>query len=869
MELAEMTGAIPADCDYRLITTEEQLDELCDEINNAKLIAVDTETEGLAYEDVIVGLCISTAPKTGRYIPIRHSRPISDDSAISERFPNQLDPTLVFAKLGPLLERVPSTGHNVKFDLKMLWKEGVAVNFIHDTLIQAHLLGRYNSGERGLKDLVARHLGHKMADLDSLFEPVRRGRKKIIAPATLSPQQIFLYGCEDGDYSLQLFNFLYPIMQKSINARLYEIEMRLVKVVAEMEALGVPTSSKFLSDRLIEATALLKRLDFEIQEEIRRAVGEPDLEVNLSSPKQLGEVIYEKLGLPVEHLTATGAPSTAGAVLEAMADKHPIMERIHTYRLLKKLTSAFLEKNLGHVHEDGRIRGNFNQLGTASGRFSSSQPNLQQIPKDQTFHLWPADTLELSQIEDAFPDTLREIEDDEGKWEAYEPQAEEWGNYYLGHAIEKQFSVHDDQIWQAWKCKTRQFITASKDHYILEADYSQIELRIMAGESQEPTLLDAYNSGDDVHRRTAAVIFGVPFENVTDKQRHIGKTINFSLLYGAGPHKISQTLNMPLNECKDIVHKYFQNLPLIQTWINTKKYEARVDGYAKTRFGRIRYFPLIKSPDQNMRAKEEREAVNHNIQGAAADVMKMALIRIDSRMKKYFGHKVKIVCTVHDSVILEVHDSCDPAQVIKVLKDAMEIRPFANWPTLQIDVGVGPSWSESEKFKGNTDTVEFPETIDLDALPKVRVRRWGREREGHAPDEDYYIEYVPPVEEVVEVEYEENADIASDEDDIIEVETECSWILEIDNEITKEQATKLAKFLKEKKVEEGTSSLTIVMPHAGTTARKKASGSYNLSFRDEIRLRTLVGQCKLNQDLHNFDTNELFKRLNLRKAAKE
>lgn len=860
MELAEMTDRIPADCDYRLITTEQQLDELCDEINSSTFIAVDTETEGLNYEDIIVGLCISTAPKSGRYIPIRHAREVFEGAP--ERFPNQLDPTLVFSKLGPLLEKLPSTGHNIKFDLKMLWKEGIAVNFIHDTLIQAHLIGRYQQGERGLKDLVRKHLGHKMADLDSLFEAPTRGKKKYIAPATLSPEQIFIYGCEDADYSLQLFNYLYPEMQKTVNSAIYQIEMRLVKVVAEMEVLGVPTSPEFLAARLEEAKILIARLDEEIQEEIRRTVGEPDLTVNLGSPKQLGAVIYEKLGLPVLHLTATGNPSTAGAVLEEMADQHPIMARIHTYRLLKKLISSFLEKNITHIHEDRRIRGNFNQLGTASGRFSSSQPNLQQIPKDQTFNLWPADPLEFEIVKETFPDTLREKEDELYDWEAYNSQAKEWGNYYLGKVTEsKHYSVHDDRLWQAWKCPTRQFITASKDHYILEADYSQIELRIMAGESGEPTLLDAYNTGDDVHKRTAAVTFGIPFEKVTDSQRYIGKTINFSLLYGASPKKLSEILNIPLAECKDIVHKYFQNLPLIQTWINNKKFEARVDGFAKTRFGRVRYFPEIKTNNQNIKAKEEREAVNHHIQGAAADVMKIALVRINDRMKKYFGHNVRIVCTVHDSVILEVHDSCNSDQVVKVLKEAMEIKPFPRWPLLKIDVNVGPSWAEAEEVKTLSETTTFPDFVDPETLPKVRARKWGREREGADTEEEYYVEFKETEKDHLELDVEPEINIVETENDIIEEDNNCSWILEIDNEISKEKASALALFLKGKKTKESNSTLTLIMAQTDKTTKKKASGFYNLSFKDEMRLRIIVGSCRLTQDIHNFDTDELFKRL--------
>jgi hypothetical protein len=420
----------------------------------------------------------------------------------------------------------------------------------------------------------------------------------------------------------------------------------------------------------------------------------------------------------------------------------------------------------------------------------------------------------------------------------------------------REFAVKDGRIWEAWRCKTRRFIKASPGHYIVEADYSQIELRVMAGQALEPTLLKAYRSGDDVHKATAAVIYGVPFANVTKEQRHVGKTINFSLLYGAGPHKISETLNIPIDEAKSIIDKYFQNLPQILTWINRMKTEARQDGFAKTKFGRIRYFPNIRSAEMGMRAKEEREAVNHHIQGAAADVMKTALVRISKKMRKHFGHDVKIVCTVHDSVILEVKDGIDPADVVVVLKDAMEFRiPFPTWPKLEIDVGVGPSWGDSEDFK-LPEGHALPPKADNTDLPKLKVREWGREREGADSGIEYYKPFEEKEPEPVEEHLEEVVEEADDNADV-------AWILEIYSENLKtEQYEFLQKFMAERKSEDSQSTLTVVFHVGNDTKTRKAKGNYRLTFSDEMRLKMRLGKCTLRQDRNKFDVSLVTNKLN-------
>lgn len=878
MTLTEIVDrSAPEGTDYGLVTTEAQLDELIAEMWKAPLIGLDTETEGLLFTDIIVGLCISVRPGHGRYIPLRHT--LMD---VGVRAPNQLEPKLVFEKLKAVLEAQPCTGHNIKFDLKMFWKEGVDPNFVHDTMIQAHLLG-FPRGFRGLKPLVKSEIDYDMAPLETLFPKTGRTKPKI-EPAKLQPTEIEQYGCEDGDYSLQLCYKLLPRLQSVRGlGNVYGVEMALLRVVAEMEMHGVPTSKSFLEGMKIESGELLARLGDELQAELREAVGDPEMEpVNINSPKQLGELIYDKLGMPCKVVTESGNRSTAGAVLEDLAKEYPIMERILTFRLLYKLHGTFLKKMMNIVHDDGRIRGNFNQVGTETGRFSSSDPNLQNIPKDQIFNLWVADDKQVAI--DSFPEILRVTEDCdpmlEPVYEAYSDEASKWGDYYLGTATDgKQYSVHHGKIYEAWKCKTRQFITASPGHYIAEFDYSQVELRILAAEAQEPTFLDAFAKGDDVHSRTAAAIYNVPFENVTKLQRGTGKTINFGLLYGMGPQKLAQSLGITMDEAKATMERYFVNLPNIKTWITRVKAEARMDGYAQTSFGRRRELPMIKSNDNAAKAMSEREAANHHIQGAAADIMKIALVRLHNMMRKYYGGKVRIVCTVHDSVILEVDESIDPAQVVMLTQKAMEFAPApamlpervaGPWPLLGVDGGVGPDWAHSLSLKelGIDPHAEMPEPVDPSTLPQFFTRLVALEREGGeapkaqaAPEPDPE----PSVELVAEQAAEPTLTVNPETGEVTEgtpqSDVPYAWLLEVSKISTKDQITRLQAYLKTKYNPNSETTLVILYPNADGVTRIPMPGTFNLGKENEVDLRLILGPCKLKQDLESMDPEEIAKNL--------
>ena len=832
---------------YKLIETEDELDALCLELSAASIIAVDTETEGLNYNDIIVGIALACDPDVGYYIPIRH------EAVDGIKYDNQLDPKLVFSKLKPILEKVPCTGHNDKFDIKMFWKDDIDVNYVHDTLILAHVLGISANGSRGLKQLTGSLLGHQMGDLNSLF--VKVGNKKAeIRPKILAPEDIREYGCEDGIWSLRLFHYLIRMLEKQPKLHLiYKIEMNLLRVVAEMEAFGVPVSMEFLQLNSKKADEYIAHFETVVMEEIREQLNDPEYEVNMKSPKQLGTLLFDHLQLPViKHSAKTGNPSTDASVLHELAKLSPVVQSILTLRGMEKLNNTYLYGLQTKVHNDGRIRGSFNQSGTASGRFSSSDPNLQNLPKDQTFTLWQVPADKQYNVADHFmemdPPLLREAErnaDATWDWESFNVENGIWEDSYIGELDGIGYGVKNGKLYEMWRCKTRDFIEAPPGYYLIEADYSQIELRIMAGESQEPTLLDAYFSGADVHRRTAAVVQGIAPENVTDAQRHVGKTMNFSLLYGAGPYNISQQLKIPIEEAQDIVNKYFTNLSKVKSWINRVKQDTKMDGYAETIFGRKRVFPNVRGGDHKLAEKELRESVNHHIQGAAADIMKLALVRASRKLREHFGNDVKVISTVHDSLLLECKDTHSVEDVLLVLRGTMEditidaqlskdlksgaisrVPVKSDWPLLEIDAKVGRAWGSAVKYKMPTDR-PLPPLVPSDQLEKIRVRKVAHEREN-----------------------------VSHSDDIM-------WNISISKVLSPDDFVWLRDYLSRHKSTTSMARVKLIFGAAGgEVVEDVLEGTYDIEFSHQTDFCMKLGPTIITQDIEALDYGEVLKGVN-------
>lgn len=865
------TAATPKpDSPYKLVSTIAQMDALIEELEAADLISIDTETEGLSYDDVIVGVCLSTKPGTGYYVPVRH------EQYEGLPYPNQLPPRYVFDRLRPVLESTSCVAHNLKFDDKMLQKEGIFCQWLADTLAIAKLFGNFASN--GLKFLVKELLGHVMADLDSLF-PRKGNRKAVIAPKILSPEEICHYAVEDANWTLQLYLYFlkkWPGLHTKSN--LFKVEMSLLPAVGEMESFGLPVNKQFLQEQGERAREIIQRLEVDILRQVRTALNDPDYTLSLTSPPQLSKLLFDDLKLPVlETSKTTGKPSTSKEVLQQLAEMDPITRTIHTHRTLKKLNSTYLEGLVPKIYDDMRIRGNFNQFGTATGRFSSSDPNLQNLPRDQTFYLWRVTDDELAMLRTEFPEMLRDngAETDEYlRFEVYNKQKSKWEKEgKIGTASNGvTYGVEDNIVKEMWKCKTRNFVAALPNHYLVEADYSQVELRIMAGESQEPTLLKAYREGTDVHTATAQMVFDVPDCTkpgcdadvhpmclVKKEQRQAGKTINFSLLYGAGADNIGKQLGISTDEAQDLVDRYFEKLPNIKAWIEKVRQQATENRYAKTPFGRVRYFQFIheaeRGPNRQMVAKEKREAGNFMIQGAAADVMKFAFVRTAARLRKYFGDNAKIVSTVHDSLLLEVHDSISPDDVARVLDDSMASPTFleaiqldqpggsVKWPPLQVDIKVGKAWADAEE-------IEFPEDMTLPApyegeLPRVRVRQIGVER-----DEGVTLGSSSSVLTAVA---ESSAPIYSD--------NPVAWIIEVHKPLNEVQLDGLREFLRARVDAEAKGTVRVYIPDitTGEMIETPVSGTFLLSMQDEMELRIKIGSCTLRQELEDIDPDEVLR----------
>ncbi len=860
MSLPELKDKKTSNADYRLVRTEAELASLVEELEQADMIAVDTETEGLEYDAVIVGVCLSTRAGTGYYVPIRHTE---WEGVLA---PNQLPPTVVFDALRHALENRPCVGHNIKFDQQMLWKDGIHCNFVDDTLAIAKLFGHFASN--GLKQLVLELLNHEMSELDSLFPKVGT-KKPEIRPATLSPEEICDYAVEDANWTLQLRDYLYRMIPGLADHPIYKIEMALLPVVGEMEAFGIPVSKTFLIEQGKICSAYEERLEREIIKEVRDLLQDPEYTVNFGSPKQLAELLYQHLKLPVQTDRKSGNPSTNKDALAELAKLNPVAARIQTLRTMGKLNGTYLTGLLDKVHSDGRIRASFNQLGTDTGRFSSSKPNLQNLPRTQTFFLWDADDQALAG-EFLNEDFFRQRQD--GRFEFYAaskdawvPTADEIETYQDGEKTRtrlatasdgKTYGIENGLFKEVWRCPTRDFVAASPGHYLIEADYSQIELRIMAGETREPTLMNAYLSGEDVHTATAATIYQIRPEDVTDNQRQVGKTINFSLLYGAGAPGVALLLGISKQEAQSLIDRYFQNLNKVGEWIDTTKAAARRDRMATTNLGRVRRFPHITSGDNFTQAKSEREAVNFKIQGAAADVMKLALVRTASRLREYFGDKAKLVSTVHDSAMVEVHESIAIEDLMAVLKEAMvtginAAKFTSNWPDFAVDVKKGASWAAAKDVKWPEQEQPLPPKF-TDDLPKILVRKVALER-------DLGLVASPTASTGLQQDIFAGlmgAEPAPPKD--------TAWVIELMNPLSSDQLTGLQEFLTARSAKQhpGAPHGTVkVLVPDGQDGMKEISvpGKFALSFEGNTQLRIKIGNCTLRQELDDIDPSEVLR----------
>ena len=610
--IAEAAESKPAqETDYAVVQTQEQLDAMIAAIEETGSFAFDTETTALdAMRAELVGLSFAVAPGRAWYVPVGHQE--------GEQLP--LEPVL--AAVRPLFESpaVAKYAHNANYDMTVLANHGVGfANVDFDTMIAAHLLGRsYN--QLGLKDLSLNELGHEMTPITDL---IGKGRKQVTFDQVDVPAAAD-YAAADADVTARLRQAFEPrLHQDGLDDLMEETELALLPVLVTMQRHGIKMDSGVLH----EMSADLYRQLQDIEAGIYQSVGH---EVNLDSPKQLSDLLFNELGLPKTRRTKTGYSTDANA-LEGLKGIHPVVDGILEYRQVSKLKSTYVDALPEMVNpQTGRVHTSYNQTGSATGRISSSDPNLQNIP-------------------------IRTE---------------------LGRQVRRAFVADGAPDWQ-----------------LFSADYSQIELRVLAHMSQDPGLLEAFQRGEDIHSATASLMFEVPLNEVDSEMRRIAKVLNFGVIYGLSPHGISQQTGFSREQGKEFIDTYFAKYPGISDYLERVKTQARADQYVETALGRRRYLPDINSPNFNTRGAAERMAINMPIQGTAADIMKLAMVRVQRRLDAE-EMQTKMLLQVHDELVFETpNEELDSLRdlVFDEMPAAMELDV-----TLKVDAKWADNWGDME-----------------------------------------------------------------------------------------------------------------------------------------------------------------------------
>ena len=593
--------------DYQLIDTEEKRNEIIKKLLTSEIFALDTETTGTDPMDVeLVGMSFSITENQAFYVPV----PAEREEAI--KIVREFEP--VFKN-----EKSLKVGQNIKYDMLVLQNYGIEVRGkLFDTMVAHYVLQpelRHN-----MDYLAEIYLHYQTIHIEELIGPKGKGQKNM---RDLSPQEVYLYACEDADVTLKLKNILEQELKKNDAEKLfYEIEMPLVPVLVNIESNGVRLDTEALKQSSEHFTTRLQSIEKEIY---TLAEGE----FNIASPKQVGEILFDKLKI-VEKAkkTKTGQYVTSEEVLESLRNKHDIIGKILEYRGLKKLLSTYIDALPQLINpKTGRIHTSFNQTVTATGRLSSSNPNLQNIP----------------------------IRDEDGK------------------EIRKAF-IPDDG------CS------------FFSADYSQIELRIMAHLSEDKNMIDAFLSGYDIHAATAAKIYKVDIKEVTADMRRKAKTANFGIIYGISVFGLAERMNVDRKEAKELIDGYFETYPQVKSYMDKSIQVAREHGYVETIFHRKRFLPDINSRNAVVRGYAERNAINAPIQGSAADIIKVAMARIYERFKAE-GLKAKMILQVHDELNFSV-PAKEKEIVEQVVIEEME-KAYRMHVPLKADCGWGTNWLEA------------------------------------------------------------------------------------------------------------------------------------------------------------------------------
>ena len=596
---------------YETLLTEADLNRWMEKLKQAKLFALDTETDNLDYMAAnLVGISFALENGEAAYLPLQ----LDYLGA-----PKTLEKTTALTLLKPVLENpaIQKVGQNFKYDLTIFARNGIDVQGVaFDTMLESYVLN--STGRHNMDDLAKRYLGHQTIS----FEEIAGKGKNQLTFNQIPLEQAAEYAAEDADVTMKLQQVLWEKLSKepSLEKLFKEMELPLLGVLSRMERRGVLIDSDAL---FLQSNEIANRLS-ELEEQAYVLAGQ---QFNLASTKQLQEILFDKLGLPVIQKTPKGAPSTNEEVLEELAFSHELPKVLVEHRGLSKLKSTYTDKLPQMVNpQTGRVHTSYHQAVTATGRLSSSDPNLQNIP----------------------------IRNEEGR-------------------------------------RIRQAFIAREGFIVVAADYSQIELRIMAHLSQDQGLINAFTQGKDIHRSTAAEIFGVALDEVTSEQRRNAKAINFGLIYGMSAFGLSRQLGIGRADAQSYMDLYFKRYPSVQAFMHDIREKAKAQGYVETLFGRRLYLPDINSSNGMRRKAAERVAINAPMQGTAADIIKRAMIQLDQKLQN--DPDIAMIMQVHDELVFEVRSE-KVAFYSELIKTQMESAADLVVPLI-VDVGQGTNWDEA------------------------------------------------------------------------------------------------------------------------------------------------------------------------------
>jgi len=604
----------PSDLTYHTVLTQDDLDALLARLKDAELICLDTETDALdAITGGLVGLSFAVEPGEAWYLPVAHDYLGA---------PDQLDRQMVLDALRPVLEAESpaKVGQHIKYDINVLAHHGIALQGVnYDTMLESYVLDP-TAGRHDMDSLAERVLGLKTTS----FTDIAGKGKKQLTFNQIDLEQATPYAAEDADITLRLHQALWSQLSEHAGQKaVFEsLEVPLIQVLARVERHGVLIDAKHLQTITREMAERMREL-----EQLAYAAAEG--EFNLNSPGQLKDILFDRLGLPVKRKTPKGQPSTAEDVLSELAQEHPLPQMILDWRGLAKLRSTYTEKLPERINPvTGRVHTSYHQAVAATGRLSSSEPNLQNIP----------------------------IRTKEGR-------------------------------------RIREAFVAPEGHKLVAIDYSQIELRLMAHFSGDESMIAAFVDGRDIHRNTAAEVWGLALDAVSDEQRRAAKAINFGLIYGISAFGLARNLNIGRDEAQSHMNAFFSRYPGVKDYMERCKADAKEQGYVETLAGRRLYLPDIRARNQQARQYAERTAINAPLQGTAADLIKQAMIDIDRWLAQQ-GSAAKMIMQVHDELVFEIPDA-EAQDLAKTLAGRMEAVGNGLSVPLVAEFGIGANWDEA------------------------------------------------------------------------------------------------------------------------------------------------------------------------------